>query len=48
MESVKQLLVEVTTLCQKTSLALFERHFKRFAGLLILLQEKTKDELAEI
>ena len=36
-DSIKELIVEVAELCQKTSLTLFGKHFKRFSGLLELL-----------
>lgn len=35
--SIKELIMEVAELCQRTSLTLFGRHFKRFPGLLELL-----------
>ena len=35
-------------LCQRTSLNLFGRHFKRFSGLLELLQELTREEIESI
>lgn len=38
----------MTGLCQKTALTLFERHFKRFTGLLDLLSDKARTELSEI
>ena len=37
-----KLVAEVTGLCQKTALTLFERHFKRFTGLLDLLSDKAR------
>ena len=47
LESSKQLIREITVLCQNTSATLFSRHFKRFASLLEILSERMKQQFLE-
>ena len=47
LESSKQLIREITVLCQNTSATLFNRHFKRFASLLEILSERMKQQFLE-
>ena len=44
LESSKQLIREITVLCQNTSATLFNRHFSRFTSLLEMLSEQMKQQ----
>ena len=41
--SSKELVIEVTNLCQDISLKLFQKYFSRFTAVLDLLQDQTRE-----